>query len=370
MYGTKLPISAFIPGVAKADANTTDDIALQLATNMQKAEEMVALIKAARHRLTAHAPNYERVINQKESKPRRKIINRKINYSASLTAAVQAFQHYAKNAIECANQLAALMPVMIAGGNRYDSTVPSYGRKANAILAARFYLQVPALLTKMAESFCTPSERGMSGISDLMNLFSNLNKPEEVHHYNDDLVIPFVTTVSGSDGMAELEAAMDKLNAQAEKSAHVLKLFLDAKARYFAEEWDLPHPSTAEAELHVQNYNEAAVDFEVARWALSNAVDSYWNAYFKADDLFKKTYAMVARSSYNSVARNNMIAIKLQLLRAEKQIVFTRRQHEQSGISCNGVPTNARTEHARQALERAFASIPAQLAMPNLPFLQ
>ncbi|MBX9948651.1 MAG: hypothetical protein K2Y39_05795 [Candidatus Obscuribacterales bacterium] len=370
MQGTKLPITAFSVGISGQNGPQADELTQQLSFNLQKADEMAALAKIARHRVITFRPNYDRVIQQKESKTRRKIIDKKNNLEASRTAAICAFRYYAVATVAVANQLAALMAQLIAGGKHYDSTVPSYGRKANAILVARFIAQVPEILAKMEESFREDGNRGMDGSGDLITLFFNVDKHEESHRYKNDLYVPYIKGASREQHFLDLENLLDQLAVQEEGLARSLKVFFDAKARYFAGEWDTPLSSTAQAQGSVAKYDEAAVDYEVARWSLENAQGSLWNVLCQVKEAFRRAHAEAYRASRNETDRHNIIAIKCKLLQTEDSFRFSQRQlQDKSDRKDGNHQREIRERNSRQALEEAFRNIPAQLAISSLPFL-
>lgn len=372
MQGTKLPITAFSVGITGQNAQQADELTQRLAFNLQKADEMAALAKIARHRVVTFRPNYERVLNQKESKTRRKIIDKKNNLEASRTAAICAFRYYAGATVAVANQLAALMDQLIAGGKHYDGTVPSYGRKANAILVARFIAQVPGMLAKMAESFREAGTRGMEGNGDLITLFFNVDKQEEAHRYQNDLYVPYIRGASREQHFLDLENLLDLLAVQEDGLARSLKVFLDAKARYFAGEWDTPLASTAEARSWVAKYDEAAVDYEVARWSLENAQESLWNVLCQVKEAFRRAHTqVVSHSCRNETDRHNIIAIKCKLLQTEDKFRFSQRQlKDKSDCKDGNQQREVRKRNSRLALEEAFLNIPAQLAISSLTLLQ
>lgn len=361
MQGTKLPITAFSVGISGQDGQQADELTQRLAFNVQKAEEMAAVAKLARHRLATHRPNYDRVINQKESKPRRKIINKNLNLEASYTSAVCAYFHFAKESVEVANQLAALMPQLIAGALYCDGTVPTNGRKANAILVSRFITQIPSFLARLEETFIAPGTRGMEGLSALMDLFSSIARREEFHRFKNDLFVPYIKGASREKHFVDLDAILGQLDVEEEKLAHALKQFLDAKARYFAGEWDGPLASTVEAQASVARFNEAAVDYEMAHWSIRNTQAAFWSVLYRAEEVFKQAYEQATRGGrYSQIDRSNLIAVHTRLLQTEERYRFSQRQVEDKSHRKEGCN---REENARLAMNEAFGNIPAQLRL-------
>lgn len=375
MHSTALSITAFIPGIAKNNVGrATQSHAEKLAQELDQARAMGQLAAEAHRKILAYATAFAKAKKSKKADVRQKADDKMANLEVSRYAAFAGFQHFADRAMSEASMMCEVRALVADYRNTVecmdlmDDGLEAKGRIANAILAASIYKQLPAILTEIAAQFGA-EEGKLTGGAEWLTRSDNVIRLDKHHLYNDDLVVPYLNEVF--DCSKELDKAVEKLQKQSDKVSMLLKSFMEARACHFAEGM-----RSAEAA------NEAETNFTVMQISLLNAVGQYRVAARETHDALMNQVAKIVKAAPSRLTRNNMIAAKVLIIRAEVQCrdaqMETQKAHQ-------GQQMQAKSKSARKSVQKGgindcvattlrtvFASLPSfgRHVRRPLPFLQ
>jgi hypothetical protein len=369
---TNLSLAVYVPGIGETEEERkADPIVARIRYHLKQAEEMAALAKSALHKVARHHEAYDRMLKvHNRTKKQQAVIEKQKNLGGSYQGAKDAFKYHAGRVVDGLTELAALMPHLIEGGSRYNSTVPSYGRKSNAVLCSRMVKALPAVLDKLAEALAPRGDRLVwCGNEQLSQILAYLYHPVHGHEFDENLTVPYVFGVSPE--LAELDSLLIALDEAVARQSQVMKEFCDAKSRYFSDKWDTAVTPIAGAQSELAEFEGLKVDFEVADWSLQNANEAVWAPIHKIDPhLLRALAERISSLRPYPIVGNNIVAAKCRVesaLRAVHAANALMQVHRRA--SEIDPKTSARMEMGRQALNVAFEGIPAVHNLPRVDCL-